>query len=520
MFKTSDVRSSAGAPREPRQGSPSRARIFISYSRKDAEFAEWLWQHLKEIGYNATLDQHDIWPAEEWQKRLSALIQAADAILFCVSPHFAASTICNWEVSEAQRLGKRLLPIIVADTEASLVPADLRRLNYIFIRDAKEQETGLTKLIKAIDTDIDWVRNHTRYGEIAGRWDRDNRPRDHLIRGIQLQHMNSWMGGASADKPAPTGQMKLFLVESVKEEARRAKIRRSSVALMVMLVVLSGLIGIGWWFQVLLQEQFHWQLVMKPSVLQASQASELRSQPGATFSDCKNGCPLLVVIKPGSFEMGSAEARFPRERPQRLVAIARAFGMAQHELTFDEWDHCVASGACRGDVATGGWGRGRQPVINVTWLDAQQYVAWLSKVTGNKYRLPTEAEWEYAARANKQEYFSFGNIAAHLAAHGWYAENSENRPRPVSEKRPNGFGLFDMHGNVSEWTQDCANDTYQNAPTDGSAWLKGNCLSRVFRGGSWLHGARMARSANRDWLIGDDRKDYIGIRVVRELPGE
>jgi formylglycine-generating enzyme required for sulfatase activity len=481
------------------------------------EFAQWLRETLRASGYEATLDQHDILPGEDWKARLSGLIQTADAVAFCVSPSFSASETCNWELSESKRLGKRLLPLIAIETPESSVPQQLSRLNYIIMRDTAERAAGLPKLIEAINTDIDWIRDHTRYGELASRWSHGNRSRDLLIRGTALQAMKGWLQAASDSAPALTEEIKLFLTESAKEEARRGRVRQRTISLVTVLAILSSLIGAGWWFQDVLREQAHWRLVMKPAIVPLARAAELQSQPGHPLADCENGCPQLVVVPPGTFVMGSIEARFPRERPQRQVTIGRAFAIAQHELTFDEWDHCVASGGCRADVTTGGWGRGTQPAINVTWNDAKQYVAWLSKVTGRRYRLPTEAEWEYAARAGSQEYFSFGNLGADLDAHGWYAENSDNRPQPVAKKRPNKFGLYDMHGNVHEWTEDCANDTYQNAPTDGSAWLKGNCLTRVFRGGSWLHGSRVARSANRDWLVGDDRKDYIGFRVVREL---
>jgi formylglycine-generating enzyme required for sulfatase activity len=481
------------------------------------EFAQWLQESLSAGGYEATLDLRDILPGEDWKARLSGLIQMADAIVFCISPSFATSEMCRWEIREGARLGKRLLPLVAAETPESAIPQELRRLQFIFIRNGAERSVGIPKLADAINTDIGWLRNHTRYGELAHRWTQGNKSRDLLIRGTALQAMASWLREAADSTPTVTDEIKLFFAESTKEEARSATVRQRTIILVVALAILSSLVGTGWWLQDVLREQAHWRLIMKPTALSASQEGDAQSQPNRLIADCENGCPKLAVIMPGGFEMGSVEARFPREHPQHRVAIAHAFAIAQHELTFDEWDHCVASGGCRADVTTGGWGRGRQPVINVTWKDAKQYTAWLSKVTGRRYRLPTEAEWEYAARAGTQDFFSFGNDGTELDGHGWYAENSENRPQPVARKRANKFGLYDMHGNVAEWTEDCANDTYQNAPTDGTAWLKGNCLARVFRGGSWLHGARMTRSANRDWLVGDDRKDYIGFRVVREL---
>jgi formylglycine-generating enzyme required for sulfatase activity len=329
--------------------------------------------------------------------------------------------------------------------------------------------------------------------------------------------MQKWFGEASDSKPKVTDDIKLFLSESAKEEVRLSAIRNRTIFFVSTLVLLTTLVGTAWWFQDVLREEIYWGFVMKPSVPPKSREADFLSQPSKTFADCRNGCPRLVIIPPGTFKMGSTEARFPRERPQRQVYIRRPFAMAEHELTFDEWDHCVAMGHCRGDVATNGWGRGTQPVTNVTWGDAKQYVAWLSQITGRRYRLPSEAEWEYAARAGSADYFSFGNDDKELDKYGWYGENSGNRAQPVAMKLPNKFGLYDMHGNVSEWTEDCANDNYNQAPNDGSPWMTGQCDTRAFRGGSWLHGPRVARSANRDWLLGDDRKDYIGFRVVREL---
>ena len=158
-------------------------------------------------------------------------------------------------------------------------------------------------------------------------------------------------------------------------------------------------------------------------------------------------------------------------------------------------------------------------MINVGWDDAQLYVQWLSEQTGHAYRLPTEAEWEYAARAGTTTAYSWGNdIGRNLAnCDGCGSQWDEDRTAPVGSFPANAFGLHDMHGNVWEWVLDCWNDTYSGAPTDGSAWLSGNCGRRVLRGGSWVSYPRNLRSAYRDWYPPGIRNYIIGFRVARTL---
>ena len=162
--------------------------------------------------------------------------------------------------------------------------------------------------------------------------------------------------------------------------------------------------------------------------------------------------------------------------------------MSKFEVTFDEWDACVAYGDCDPRVSDSGWGRGRQPVINVTWDDAKRYVAWLSRMTGKPYRLLTEAEWEYAARAGTQTAYSWGDEIGKGNANcdGCGSQWDNKQTAPVGSFAANAFGLYDMHGNVWEWVEDCFHDNYEGAPDDGSAWTAdGDCNSRVLRGGSW-----------------------------------
>ena len=250
--------------------------------------------------------------------------------------------------------------------------------------------------------------------------------------------------------------------------------------------------------------------------------------PGESFRDCDT-CPPMVSVPAGSFLMGAPESEpWSRddERPQRTVSIP-SFAMGAYEVTFAEWDRCVAEGGCGGySPDDEGWGRGDRPVIIVSWDDAQLYVAWLSRKTGETYRLPTEAEWEYAARASTTSPFNTGGTISSQQANfdgrsGYpdgYNEGGLFRWQtvPVGSFASNAFGLHDVHGNVWEWVQDCFG-SYGNAPSDGRAAEGGGCSDRVLRGGSWFSEPWFLRSANRDGVGSGYRDDGVGFRVVRTL---
>ena len=247
------------------------------------------------------------------------------------------------------------------------------------------------------------------------------------------------------------------------------------------------------------------------------------------FRDCDE-CPLMMRIPAGTFTMGAPESE-PRsrayERPQREVSIP-AFAAGAHEVTFAEWDACVAAGGCGGySPDDAGWAGTNFPVVYVSWDDAQLYVDWLSRSTGQRYRLLSESEWEYAARAGTTTPFHTGATITPQQANfdGRYdypaQEYDESglfrgQTLPVGSFAPNGFGLYDMHGNVFEWVQDCFGD-YENAPIDGSAAEGTNCERRVLRGGSWYFIPRYLRSANRYSLITGYGNVYYGFRVARTL---
>ena len=294
-------------------------------------------------------------------------------------------------------------------------------------------------------------------------------------------------------------------------------------------------------------------------------ARERTPAPGTSFRDCSNGCPEMVMLPQGSFVMGAPPGEEERENlpnevrgrsiPQHSVTIGYKLAIAKFDVTRDEYAQFVAEtkrpdpDSCTtvktsgvGFIATNGnWHSpgfpqtGRDPVICVNWDDAQAYVSWLSAKTGHVYRLPTEAEWEYAARAGTTtarygsdspaelcRYTNLGDLEyskqhpddtdMNLVCSDRYAFTS-----PVGSFPPNQFGLYDMLGDVMDWTEDCWNANYSGAPTDGSAWLTGDCSRRVVHGGSWDMDLRAARSAMRRGPPTSLRNTTLGFRVARTL---
>jgi formylglycine-generating enzyme required for sulfatase activity len=242
------------------------------------------------------------------------------------------------------------------------------------------------------------------------------------------------------------------------------------------------------------------------------------------FRDCDD-CPTMVVVPAGEFTMGAPAAELGGEAQHR-VRIEAPFAVSKFEITFVEWDACVAAGGCRGyRPGDEGWGRDASPAMNISWEDAKAYAAWLGAKTGKTYRLLSEAEWEYAARAGTVATYPYADgLSPGKANYDASADGSGpsdvNRQRtvPVGSFLPNAFGLYDMQGNVSEWVEDCWNDEYTAAaPTDGSAWVEGDCKGHVVRGGSWEDSATELRSAARTGGAKDDRFYTDGVRIARSL---
>jgi formylglycine-generating enzyme required for sulfatase activity len=224
----------------------------------------------------------------------------------------------------------------------------------------------------------------------------------------------------------------------------------------------------------------------------------------------------MVRIKAGSFMMGSNNGDRD-EKPVHKVTISKGFYIGKYEVTFKEYDKfCEDTGKSK--PSDEGWGRGDSPVINVSWNDAKAYTKWLSNKTGKRYRLPTEAEWEYVARAGTSTKYSFGDSSNSLESYTWYDANSSRKTHKVGQKQPNPWGLYDIYGNVSEWCEDWFTDSYNNTPRDGSANTNGNQKYRVLRGGAWSsNDAYDLRSANRGGLYPQYSYFSLGFRILQEL---
>lgn len=234
--------------------------------------------------------------------------------------------------------------------------------------------------------------------------------------------------------------------------------------------------------------------------------------PGQTFTDCE-GCPQMTVLPAGRFVMGSPEdepGHVAYEGPQRDVTV-QSFAIGTFEVTFDEWQACVDDGGCGGYEPTdSGFGREDRPVLAISWSDANAFARWLSEKTGEAYRLPTEAEWEYAARGGTQ------------TAYWWGARYDGGKATlgqtvSVSSLLANPFGLYGMLSNAREWVQDCYVNNFMDAPVIAMAVTEGDCGRRVVRGGSWRSEPRELRVANRGRMSRDIRDRSMGFRVARDL---
>jgi formylglycine-generating enzyme required for sulfatase activity len=273
-------------------------------------------------------------------------------------------------------------------------------------------------------------------------------------------------------------------------------------------------------------------LMSGAAALAAQRRGEAGDGGAHQFRDCP-ACPDMVVLPTGEFMMGSPEQERGRgkdEGPQHKVTIAKPFAVGKFEVTFAQWDACVAESGCAHKPGDEGWGRERRPVVNVSWSDARQFVAWLTRKSGKPYRLLSEAEWEYAARATTKttdpsQPFSTGatinykqaNYDANFTYNGGRMGVYRQKTLDVGSLPKNAFGLHDMHGNVWEWVEDCYRDSYADAPTDGSAVAAADCPLHILRGGAWNYQPQYLRSAYRYATPPGVRMENAGLRVARNL---
>jgi formylglycine-generating enzyme required for sulfatase activity len=347
---------------------------------------------------------------------------------------------------------------------------------------------------------------------------------DALLMGAGLTQARSWMERRGDDLTAVDRQ---FIDKSAfrDSKARRTALHVRAVIYFLLIGIIVGLVG--WINQSYIKDELNWFITMRPYMLEnvrpyvLTAEAERAPKPQATFRECAKDCPEMVVIPSGRFSMGSPadeQGRFDNEGPQHEVFIDKPFAVSKFDVTFAEWDACVSVGGCL-RANDSGMGRGTKPVINVNWLEAQQYVTWLSNMTGKPYRLLTEAEWEYVARGGTGTAYFWGDDIGRGNANcnGCGSQWDGKQSSPIGSFAPNDFRLYDMAGNVWQWVQDCYHDDYAGAPTDGSAWISGDCSRRVGRGGSWFLSPQNLRAAYRDRSSADSRVDDLGFRVARML---
>jgi formylglycine-generating enzyme required for sulfatase activity len=313
------------------------------------------------------------------------------------------------------------------------------------------------------------------------------------------------------------------------ERERRIQKRRARRVQSLIYTLLVGIIAglVGWINQATIKEEWNWYTTMRPYMLAQVRPyvltgkDEQALKPGDSFRECAKDCPQMIIIPAGTFTMGAPatdQPRYDNEYPQHEVTIAKAFAVSKFDVTFADWDACVSVGGCPA-ASDSSYGRDTRPVINVTWPDAQQYVAWLSRMTGRPYRLLTETEWEYAARAGTTAVYIWGdeigngNANCMKCGDAWEIKKTS----PVGYFKPNAFGLYDMAGNVWQWVKDCYHGGYNGAPTDASAWMTGDCSRHVIRGGSWYSDPRSLSTAARLGNATDGRGDNVGFRIARTL---
>jgi formylglycine-generating enzyme required for sulfatase activity len=295
--------------------------------------------------------------------------------------------------------------------------------------------------------------------------------------------------------------------------ARRIK------ALLLTLVALLAVLLVGWLQQRRLQETYDWYTMVYPFLLNSSKERALIQ--GNTFHECADICPEMVFIPGGRFKMGSIVRD---ETPPHAVTL-QPFVASVTEITFDQWDACVAAGGCTSRGSDSNWGRGKRPKINVTWREAHEYTKWLASRTGKPYRLLTESEWEYLAINQKTTLFEDGDsmqaryaFAKALREHAWWNQNSNDMTHEVGQLRSSPFGLYDIFGNVWELVEDAYADNYEGAPDDGAARPGPDGSPRVARGGSWLNSDYYLTSTARLKVEEHEPSSIIGFRIARSRP--
>jgi formylglycine-generating enzyme required for sulfatase activity len=514
-------------------GTGEKLKVFISYSRKDsAAFVDDLVVGLEDRGFAPILDRHDIKPGEPWEARLGGLIEQSDTVVFVVSPEAVKSERCGWEVDKTVALSKRLLPVIYKSVPDAQIPFKVRERQFIRFDTGPGVMRPLRELSDALRVDLQWIREHTRLGELATRWDGRGRPKSLLLRGYEIDAAKTWMAARNAAAPEITDVQCAFVKASEEAETtwlgKERQLIREARRIAWLLGSLAMLIGTAWISQSFIIKEWNWYWNVRPYQRANFDPYVLKPETertllrGKAFRECAKDCPEMVVIPAGTFLMGASPGdtdQYPSEMPRHQVSIAKPFAVSKFEVRLADWNACVSVGGCQ-EITSFFNDEKDWPVTYVSWEDAQMYVRWFSRMTGKVYRLLSEAEWEYAARAGTQGLYSWGDEIGKNKANcdGCGSVWDNKSPAKVGSFEANAFGLFDMAGNVWEWVEDCVHEDYDQAPKDGSAWTEPNCRRRVIRGGSYTNPPKFLRAANRgDTTSPSTLSKNIGFRIARTI---
>lgn len=504
--------------------------VFISYPRSARAKVEPIKAKLDTLGLDCFFDLENIDGGANFPDIIDRALRTSKAVLCCWSPLYFERPWCMIECRDG--LAREIMvPAALERFDRFAPPADMRHLNYL---DLTTWDGG--------DAHEDWNRTLHAIGKLVGR--------------ELAPPLKKTLFGFKAEGPAPAApeavQARAEILSDLRATWAAFPAKENGVAVEKFLTrVRAAAPGSGLEFEV---EHHFDELRRRDAERRAREAAEAearrrvdeeqrarvaaRSRPGAVWRDAipgvpESASPEMVTIPPGKFLMGAPageESSRDAERPQHEVRIDYAFALGKHAVTFAEWDAAIAAGAKLEKLSDQGWGRDRRPVINVNWNDAKAYIAWLNGKLGlerrsDAYRLPSEAEWEYACRAGTTTPFSFGATISTAQANydGNYSYGAgkkgeyRGKTTPVDAFPANSFGLHDMHGNVWEWCEDVWAANYNGAPTDGSAGLTGDASSRVLRGGSWDYGPQNLRSAARNWFTPSLRSYTYGFRLARTV---
>jgi formylglycine-generating enzyme required for sulfatase activity len=434
-------------------------KIFLSHASEDKELADQIHLALVGVGHKVFFDRESLPPGGDYYARIHSAVKSSDLFVFLISPHSVAPG--RYTLTELKYARDRW-----PHPKGRVLPVRLQAVSWDMI----------PTYLKAV-TVLEPEGNVP--AEVVGA----------------VAKMVPLMG--FEERTTSEVQTKS---DEVSSSSARERTRKITVPVLVALIGIVVALGAA-----------AYKLFWSPR------------SAGHVFRDSlKSGGagPEMVVIEAGSFQMGGAPPGYFNvdELPVHFVRIEKPFAIGRYEVTFADYDQ-FAKATGRDVPFDEGWGKDSRPVIRVSWEDAVSYTLWLSEKTGKRYRLPAEAEWEYAARGGKASAYWWDKdlIKGKANCNGCGSEWDNKQTAPVGSFEANPFGIYDTAGNVYEWVADCYHQDYRGAPTDGSAWKEANCNQRVIRGGSWADSPLFIRSSARLWNTGVPPFNSIGFRLARDI---